>query len=115
MTVSEIIQSIIAAFFGVAWLIFFSMFYKNRKKQKAVNSISILDKHKYAFFVIGSFVIAFLASLLVELFRLIDIGFSFLHLLRLFLFYWGLSYPFVFYLYEKKTNKEKDNDKPLEK
>jgi hypothetical protein len=71
-----------------------------------------LEKYKYFYFTIGSFVMAVLVVLGAELF-INEVGdFTVKHLMREIFFYWGFMYPVFFVAYEAAR---KENNKKSEK
>jgi purine-cytosine permease-like protein len=65
-----------------------------------------LEKYKYFYFAISSFVVAVLAVLLTELFLPETRDFSLKHLVHDFFFHWGFMYPVSFAAYEAARKQE---------
>jgi|GEM_PF-1065464 len=80
-------------------------------KIKPLIPFRIIDKYKYAYFVINSAVFAILCTLANELINEVS-DFSFRHLLHRIFFMWGPAYIVSFVIYEAvKRNNEKLQEK----
>jgi predicted tellurium resistance membrane protein TerC len=73
-----------------------------------------LDKYKYFYFAINSFVMAVLIVFGNELFAEEVSDFNWRHLAHNFFFYWGFMYPASFVIYEsaRKENNKENNKEP---
>ena len=79
----------------------------------------IINKYKYAYFVINSLVFAIITVLLQEIINVFfgDVSdFTLKHLFHRFFFMWGFSYPVSFVIYEKaRKHNEKMQQKMIDK
>lgn len=112
MVIYKILQGIIIGFLGATWLAFFGMYKKKNQNKTSFMSFKHIEKYKYVYFIIGSFAIGSFVALLHELLELFNDSFSLLRLVRSIVYFWALSYPFSFYIYEliRKRKEGKNNN-----